>query len=205
MGGKNGLSWHDACFDKFLAIRIFTFEKEADPSMWNIFYPHFLINSVAEITPEQLGELGIHNLFLDVDCTLKRYRYQEPTPDAWNWLQLMRAKGVNLCLLSNGVGSRIANFAQRVELPFVAKACKPLPRGCRRAMKEFNFKPEETALVGDQIFADVIAGRLCGLRTFKVAPISPEEEHWFTRIKRPFENVVLRSFKRRFPEGVWIE
>ena len=85
------------------------------------------------------------------------------------------------------------------------KFCPTLPRGCRRAMKEFNFKPEETALVGDQIFADVMAGRLCGLRTFKVAPISPEEEHWFTRIKRPFENVVLRSFKRRFPEGVWIE
>lgn len=173
--------------------------------MWNIFYPHFLINSVVEITPEQLGELGINNLLLDVDCTLKRYLEQEPTPEVWNWLRLMKSNGVNLCLLSNGVGSRIANFAQRVDLPFVAKACKPFPKGCKRALKVFNFKPEETALVGDQIFADVMAGRLCGLRTFRVAPISPEEEYWFTRIKRPFEKVVLRSFRKRFPTGIWMK
>ena len=44
--------------------------------MWNVFYPHFLINNVAELTPERLRELDVENLLLDVDCTLKQYENQ---------------------------------------------------------------------------------------------------------------------------------
>jgi predicted HAD superfamily phosphohydrolase YqeG len=54
------------------------------------------------------------------------------------------------------------------------------------------FPPASTALVGDQVFADVLAGRLAGLKTILVEPIHPEEEPWYTRLKRPPERWVLR-------------
>ena len=38
-------------------------------------------------------------------------------------------------------------------------------------------------VVGDQIFADILAGNLAGVFTILVTPIKPEQEHWFTRIK----------------------
>ena len=47
-------------------------------------------------------------------------------------------------------------------------------------------------MVGDQIFADVMAGRLAGIRSILVDPIHPEEEPWFTRLKRLPERFVLR-------------
>ena len=47
-------------------------------------------------------------------------------------------------------------------------------------------------MVGDQVFADILAGRLAGLKTILVDPIHPEEEPWFTRLKRPPERWVLR-------------
>ena len=47
------------------------------------------------------------------------------------------------------------------------------------------------AIVGDQIFADVMAGRLSGIRAILVDPIHPEEEPWFTRLKRLPEHAVL--------------
>ena len=172
--------------------------------MWNVVYPHFLIERVTDATPERLRSLGVKNLLLDVDCTLKRYSATEPDKDVMDWLESMRRAEIGMCLLSNGVGERIGKFAARVGLPYVAKACKPFPSGCRRACREHSFDPSETAIIGDQIFADVMAGRLAGLKVFLTTPISPEEEHWFTRVKRPFERVVLRSFRKRYPDGKWV-
>ena len=164
--------------------------------MWSIFRPHILVDSVVDLTPELLRRFGVENLLLDVDCTLKKYVNQEPEPDVCEWLEVIKNEGFRVCLLSNGVEKRIKTFATLVDLPYIAKACKPLTRGCRRAFVELKFVPAKTILVGDQIFADVMAGRLAGMRTVLVTPIAPEQEHWFTRIKRPFERLLLNSYKR---------
>jgi len=57
-----------------------------------------------------------------------------------------------------------------------------------------ELRPEQTAIVGDQLFADVLAGRLAGLFTILVRPTSPSEPLW-TRVKRPLERRVLRRIK----------
>ena len=64
---------------------------------------------------------------------------------------------------------------------------------------------DKTVIVGDQIFADVMAGRFAGIRTFLTTAIFPEEEPWYTRMKRPFEKVVMRFYNRKFPDGVWVD
>ena len=69
----------------------------------------------------------------------------------------------------------------------------PFPTvGCRAAVRKMGFRPQRTAMVGDQLFADVMAGRLAGLRSILVRPIHPEEEPWFTRLKRRPERLLLR-------------
>ena len=170
--------------------------------MWKWLYPHYYVGSVLELTPERLRAINVECLLLDVDCTLKRYGHQEPEPEISAWINLLKSEGVALCLLSNGVASRIGAFAARVDLPFIAKACKPLPSGCRRAIRDLAVDPARTMLVGDQIFTDIAAGRLAGIRTTLTVPIAPEEEHWFTRIKRPFEKIVLRSFLKEKPRAL---
>lgn len=173
--------------------------------MLTVCYPHYLIESVVELSPERLRALGVENLLLDVDCTLKRYGMQELEPEITAWLEKIKGEGFRICLLSNGMAPRIGRFAEKVGLPFVAEAWKPLPRGCFRAMKEFGFERDKTAIVGDQIFADVMAGRFAGIRTFLTTAIFPEEEPWYTRMKRPFEKVVMRFYNRKFPDGVWVD
>ena len=135
--------------------------------------------------------MGLQSLLLDADGTLKRYRSQECAPGVGQWLDTLRQAGFGLCLVSNGLGERIGRFAEIVNLPFVAKAMKPLPAGCRRAGRKMGFSRESTAIVGDQLFADIMAGRLAGLTTILVDPIHPEEEPWFTRLKRPPERWLL--------------
>jgi HAD superfamily phosphatase (TIGR01668 family) len=141
---------------------------------------------------DRLRELELEALLLDVDCTLKRYTSEHVGAEVRDWIKELREAGIGMCLVSNGMGERIRRLAESVGLPFVAKACKPFPFGCRSAVKKMGFDRKRTAMVGDQLFADVLAGRLAGMTTILVQPIHPEEEPWFTRLKRPLERLILR-------------
>lgn len=164
--------------------------------MLRVLTPNLRVDSVCELSPQRLRQLDLHALLLDVDCTLKRYHEEAVSPEVAVWLAELRGAGIGLCLLSNGMGRRIARFAGRIDLPFVAKALKPLPFGVRRAVRQLGFPPRHTAMVGDQLFADVMAGNLAGLFTVLVRPIHPEDEPWFTRLKRGPERRLLGNARR---------
>lgn len=159
--------------------------------MIRLFLPHHRIGSVVELTPERLDELELSSLLLDVDCTLKHYRSSQLAPEILDWLSRTKERGIGLCLVSNGRGRRIRVFAESVGIPCIAPAFKPFPQGCRKAVRMLNFDPQRTAMVGDQIFADILAGRLAGLKTILVTPMRPDLEPWFARMKRPLERFVL--------------
>lgn len=155
--------------------------------MLQLLTPHLHVAGVCELTPERLRAMGLRSLLLDVDCTLKRYRQSDVPPEVAAWIEQLRIAGIGLCLVSNGGARRISRLAERYDLPYVARALKPLPLGCWAAVRKMHFEPSRTAMVGDQVFADVLAARLAGLRSILVDPIHPEEEPWFTRLKRPPE------------------
>lgn len=159
--------------------------------MLSFLEPHLYLSNVFELDADRLSQLGLRGLLLDVDSTLKDHHATEFPAAVHTWIKMLRAEGFRLCLLSNGKHRRIGELARQLELPFVAQAFKPLPRGCHRAMKMLELMPRQTAMVGDQLFADVLAGRLAGLYTILVRPTSPDEP-WFTRIKRPFERLLIR-------------
>ena len=160
--------------------------------MFNWLQPNLILDSVTDITPELLQKHGIRFLLLDVDSTLKRYRATEIPPESARWIESTQKADISLCILSNGRSHRIRPIAEQIHVPFVAPAIKPTPFGCRTAMKTMGFDPQSTAIVGDQVFADILAGKLAAIFTILVTPIHPEEERWYTRIKRPFEKWVLR-------------
>jgi HAD superfamily phosphatase (TIGR01668 family) len=158
--------------------------------------PHLYLRSVLELEVADLRSRRLEGLLLDLDCTLKDYHATVVGPSVRAWLQTLRRAGIRLFLVSNGRGERVLPLAQELGVPFVARAFKPLPFGCRRAVRQLGLQPNRTAIVGDQLFADVLAGRLAGLFTILVRPTS-EEEPWFTRVKRPLERRILRWLKSR--------
>ena len=160
--------------------------------MFRLLVPHLRVESVLDLGVERLQEMGLDALLLDVDCTLKSYRTEKVNEDVNAWLGELRAAGIGVCLVSNGLGRRVRRLAEEIDVPFVAKAAKPFPFGIRAALRKTGFDRGRTAMVGDQLFADVIAGRLAGLTSILVRPIRPEEEPWFTRMKRPVERFLLR-------------
>ena len=75
--------------------------------MLRLFTPHYRVSAVGELTPERLGLWGLCALLLDVDCTLTRYRQGDVLPQVAAWIEELRAAGIGLCLVSNGMGRRI--------------------------------------------------------------------------------------------------
>ena len=159
--------------------------------MLKLLTPHLRIESVLELTLDRLRKLGLDSLLLDVDCTLKRYSQNDVEPGVADWIEELSRGGIELCLVSNGLAGRIGRFAEQFDLPFIARACKPFPFRMRAAVRKMGFRPDRTAMVGDQVFADVLAGRLAGLVSILVRPIRPEEEPWYARLKRGPERLVL--------------
>jgi len=155
-----------------------------------LFRPHYRLETVTQLTVERLADWNIRSLLLDVDSTLKHYGAVELAPEVIVWLETMKSEGIGLCLVSNGATHRIGVFAESIGVPFVAPALKPFPYGCRKAIRQMNFDPQTTAMVGDQLFADIAAARLAGITAILVEPISPELEPLWTRIKRPFEKML---------------
>ena len=160
--------------------------------MFNWLQPALALDSVHDITPELLQQHKLRFLLLDVDSTLKSYRATEIPQETVRWIETLQDAGIQCCIISNGREPRIRPIAEQIGMPFIAPAMKPLPFGCRKAIKEMKFDPEATAIVGDQVFADILAGKFAKIFTILVTPIHPEEEHWYTRIKRPFEKLVLK-------------
>ncbi len=165
--------------------------------MFRLLVPELRVESIQDLPPDRLRQMGVDAVLVDVDGTLKNYRAASLPAQAVAWIESLCAAGLGVCLVSNGLTGRIRLAAQNLDIPFVPKALKPLPFECRRVVRRLGFEPRRTAMVGDQIFADVLAGRLAGLRTILVRPIHPEEEPWFTRMKRPAERLVLRWLDRR--------
>ncbi len=171
--------------------------------MFHLLTPHLRVESVLELTVDRFQELGIDGVLLDLDCTLKRYRETDVRPEVTQWLASLKAGGIGCCIVSNGRNQRIKHFADKLGLPFVANALKPFPFGVHWAMSKMGFQPGRTAMVGDQVFADVLAGRWAGVKCILVRPLHPEEEPWFTRIKRSPERLWLRWLGARGKGQTW--
>lgn len=163
--------------------------------MCRLLKPDLRIDSVVQLDPERLRGLNLAALLLDVDCTLKPYREETVSPEVEDWLGRLRAAEIRVCLVSNGRAARIGRLAEALRLPFVCGACKPLPFGCRAALRRIGADRRRAAMVGDQLFADVMAGRLASLVCILVRPIHPEQEPWFTRMKRPLERFLLTRIR----------
>lgn len=159
----------------------------------NLLRPHLRVHKVFDLDAATLQRHGLDATLLDIDNTLVPYRASD-FREAGRWIQQISAAGIRVALLSNGHTHRVARIAELLNVPFRAKALKPMPFGCRNLVRSLRLDSSRTCLVGDQVFADVLAGRLAGLFTILVNPVSSDEP-WFTKVKRPFERSLLARIK----------
>jgi HAD superfamily phosphatase (TIGR01668 family) len=156
--------------------------------------PHIKLDSVTDITLEILKKYNITDLILDVDNTLSTHHGHVLTDGLEDWLKLMTENNIGLMVLSNSKEARVKPFAEKIGLPFISLVLKPLPFGYIRALKAMGSKRKNTAIVGDQIFTDVLGGSFVGVKKILLTPIKLETTAGF-KFKRKIEKLVYKIYK----------
>ena len=135
-------------------------------------FPHGFYETVLDIRPEALTRRGITLLLADLDNTLVPYKVPEPTEAIKHWKEELEAGGVQLFLLSNSrKPGRPKRFADALGIEFIGHAGKPKRGGFSAALERTGRTREQTAIVGDQIFTDMLGGTRMGITTLLVRPI----------------------------------
>lgn len=164
--------------------------------MKNYFVPDHMFDNIYQITPEFIKSLGVRALVLDIDNTLVTYAIEEPTPEVIEWVNNMKASGLMLSIASNNHEERVAKFNEKLGLFIMCESRKPSRKAVLNASKHFGVKPSECAVIGDQIFTDILCASRSGAVAILVKPI-PYNENLFFRFKRVCEKPFIRAYKRR--------
>lgn len=155
--------------------------------------PNIKLHGITDITVEILNKFNIKALLLDVDNTMSTHHGQALTEGLLEWIDCMHKNGIKLMVLSNSKRKRIEPFAERISLPFISLGCKPLPTGYLRGVRALGEKRKNVAIVGDQIFTDVLGGNLVGVKTVLLTPIKLEDGLSF-KIRRNLEKKIYKHY-----------
>ena len=175
--------------------------------------PRGVYPSVTSLDPKKLKEKGITLVLADLDNTLAPYKVLEPDPEVAAWKEALEREGIQLFILSNSrKPTRASHFAQALDIPYQGHSGKPKRGGYLRAMERMGCTPEQTVMVGDQIFTDDPGGRNAGCspcwwspsawRATRAAtcatPQSGPSAFWENGGQNPYERNLRPGGQRRF-------
>lgn len=164
--------------------------------MLKIFYPRLFVSSLSELDLKNLLQQGIKGILLDLDNTIIPRGTENCSPEIINWLNELQGHGFKLCIVSNNKSARDTMLPNKLKIPAVYYALKPLKRSFWRALNLLKTTPDETAIIGDQIFTDILGGNRLGLFTILVAPLNGKDS-WVTRlINRRLEKILIAHWQK---------
>jgi HAD superfamily phosphatase (TIGR01668 family) len=161
-----------------------------------VLCPSEIIGSVYDIDLNGLAERGIRALIIDLDNTLMGWDTADISPSVYKWLKAARCGGFQVCIASNGLNERVHRVAQSLGVPAIAKATKPRKRPFRKALEILGVSPEEVAVIGDQIFTDILGGNRMELYTILINPISQKELPTTQMVRHVEKRILSRLHKK---------
>ncbi len=135
------------------------------------FLPDHIFPKITDISPDFLRERGLTLLLADFDNTMLPYTTNEPTRELLDWIAAIKAADITLCIVSNSRKPRVPRFCEQYEVSCITGANKPGTRGVKEALRLFGAEKKNTALVGDQIYTDVLCAKLAGVTALAVKSI----------------------------------
>ena len=169
--------------------------------------PRGVYSAVTHISPKALAEKGVRLVLADLDNTLVPYRVIEPSRAVRQWRDALAAEGIALFLLSNSrKPGRPHSFAQKLDIPCIGHAGKPKREGFFRAMERMGVTPDQTVMVGDQIFTDVLGANRSGVTPLLVETLCMSGDGYMEARFGPAGNAVAFSeqYQSSLDAPAWI-
>lgn len=137
----------------------------------NLPIPKIMAKSIYDLKPEDFTKNGIKFLMMDLDNTLAPYHIHEATQELKNWLQSLSDADIELFILSNNHGDRPKIFSKQLGIDYINRAKKPQCKNALAVIEQKGYKLSESALIGDQIYTDVLCAVRCKITPVCVRPI----------------------------------
>lgn len=146
--------------------------------------------AITDVDVDELAASGVRCVLFDRDNTVVPRDTGVAPESVIDWICRVREAGIALCMVSNNFHSQqVEASAAELGCAVVHHAMKPAPFAVRRALAIVGVDASEAVLIGDQVFTDVMAGNLAGVRTILVEPQSTSDL-WYTHIFRVFERAI---------------
>lgn len=159
-------------------------------------YPKLYCNKVTDISIDYFNKNNIKAILLDVDNTLLDFDLNI-VEGLKEWYEKVKKSNIKCMILSNSNKTvKIEKVANLLEVDYIKLATKPLKRGFKLAQKKLNIEPESIAVIGDQIFTDVIGANRSKMHSILVKPLA-EKDLFLTKFKRPLENMVIKNYLKK--------
>ena len=134
------------------------------------FQPDLYYSSIYAVDLDLLRERGVDAIIIDLDNTILPRDTGLLDQRARDWVANAKER-FRLAIVSNNTKAYPYEIAAELELPIITAALKPTTRGFRAAMRMLEVTPRETAVIGDQLFTDVIGGNRAGATSVLVDPL----------------------------------
>ncbi|MBB5183475.1 hypothetical protein HNQ47_001497 [Catenisphaera adipataccumulans] len=163
-----------------------------------LFKPDYYISSYRNLDVRRLKENHIRLLLCDIDNTLAGPHERDADVQVAQFLRRVQQAGIETMICSNSRPSRVRRFVK--DLPVdqaYGFSFKPLVYQLKRAMHHAHTDAAHTAIMGDQIFTDILGGNRIGLYTILTNPVSTSDKG-VTMLNRLLEKFVFRYLEKKY-------
>ena len=161
------------------------------------FMPDMYQKSIYHIDYDKLQEDGIKCLLFDLDNTCVPYKDKEANKKLIELFETLKDMDFKLIIFSNATKRRIAPFKKALNVDCLARAHKPSKSNFLKVLKLFNYNLSDVAIIGDQLYKDILGGNRVGIKTILVNPMSKDDMILTKLIFRKLEKKKYKMLARR--------
>lgn len=158
-----------------------------------LIFPDRECSNVFDIDYSRLEESGKEAIIFDLDNTLSTWNDKNLTTDVLELLNELDEMGFKLGILTNSKPEGLDKIKEKSDYPVISDASKPLSKGFKELLSKLKVDPEDSVMVGDQIFTDMLGANRLSMETILVNPINPGEEFILTRVNRFWQRIILKA------------
>lgn len=157
--------------------------------------PDYYVETVHDVDFSVLKKNRIETILLDIDNTLVPFKSSLPEEHISEWVRKAKAEDFKLCLVSNAYPRRAQTIGAHLDVPVIWMAKKPFKKGVVDSLKLTATDRDKAVMVGDQLFTDILAAKLAGVRTILVEPMT-KSDFVMTKFYRVLEFFVKRNLRK---------
>ena len=157
--------------------------------------PKVIARNITSLTPDYLNSKGIRLLMMDFDNTIVPYTTDVPTAEVSQWLEMVKATDIKLCVVSNSKRDRVKIFCKKYGIDCITHAKKPFSKGLRECLERYDLSASVCALVGDQIYTDTLGANGCGVFSILVKAI--DNHNFWLKARHVLELPFVFAAKKR--------